>query len=359
MNNTDLSINTESEINDVVSKVREELTNSPEVQKLSREIDIKDKNSLIEYGANTANAIGDFADRILDNVKKSELDDSAVMLKQLAKLMKSFNPQDFDDDNRNFVSKLFVSSKKIIEKILSKYQSIGGEIEHIYIEVKKYSNQLNQTNTILEDLYQQNFSYYETLEKYIIAANITLNNLMDKELPQLETNATNGEQVDIIKLEDFKGGVKILEQRIYDLEMAKAVSLQTAPQIRIIQNGNYKLLQKIQSAFVITIPIFKNGIVQAVALKKQKIVADSMDALDTATNELLLRNAQNTAQQGAQIARLSSSSIKIETLQETWQTILKGIEDTKIIEEENKKSRLEGINKLNSLQNDIFDKMRK
>jgi len=349
----------QQEIDDVVARIHAELSKSPEVEKISHQIDIRDHSTILEYGSKPAAEIGGFADKILNRVRRSELEDSATMLKQLAKLMSTFDPKDFEENKGGLIGRLFSSTKKMIEKILAKYQTIGGEIDKIYREVNKYKGQISETNKVLEELYNHNFVYYQDLEKYIVGGNLILKHLKEDELPKLEEKAQGGTQLDVVNLDNLKNSIELLEQRVYDLEMGKVVALQTAPQIRMIQKGNYKLLGKMQSAFVITIPVFKNGLVQAIALKKQKIVSDSMEALDNATNELLLRNAQNTAAQSAQIARLSSSSVKLETLQETWQTILQGIDETKAIEEENKKQREEGTKKLHELQNSILDKFKK
>jgi uncharacterized protein YaaN involved in tellurite resistance len=152
-------------------------------------------------------------------------------------------------------------------------------------------------------------------------------------------------------LQNARQALEMMEQRIYDLEMAKVVSLQTAPQIKMIQKGNYNLVRKIGSAFIVTIPIFKSGLIQAVALKRQKIQAEAMKALDDTTNEMLLKNAQNIATQSVEIEKLSgSSSLKIETLEQTFQAILKGIEETKQIQVENQQKREEGKKKLIELQ---------
>ncbi|MCG8700793.1 MAG: toxic anion resistance protein [Bacteroidales bacterium] len=354
-----ISENPQQEIDDVVSRIQTELAKSPEVQQLSKQIDIRDHNSILEYGAKPAAEIGGFADKILNRVRRSDLEDSATMMKELAKLMKTFDPKDFDEDKGGVVSKLFKSTKKMIEKILAKYQTIGGEIDKIYREITKYKSQISETNTVLEELYNHNFMYYEALEKHIVAGNMISNFLKENELPKLEEKAATGTQMDVVNLENLKNSIELLDQRVYDLEMGKVVALQTAPQIRMIQKGNYKLLGKMQSAFVVTIPIFKNGLIQAIALKKQKIVADSMEALDAATNELLLNNARNTAAQSAQVARMQGGSVKIETVTEAWQTILQGIEETKAIEEENKKQRESGTEKLHELQNSILDKFKR
>ena len=154
-----------------------------------------------------------------------------------------------------------------------------------------------------------------------------------------------------MQLDTLRNAVELLEQRVYDLEMAKMVSLQTAPQIRLLQRGNTKLIGKINSAFVTTIPIFKNGLIQAMAAKRQKLVADSMSELDRRTNEMLVRNAQNISTQSVDIARLAGSpSIKIETIEESWNIIMKGMQETKSIEEENKRLRVEGTRRLEQLQ---------
>ena len=154
-----------------------------------------------------------------------------------------------------------------------------------------------------------------------------------------------------MQLDTLRNAVELLEQRVYDLEMAKMVSLQTAPQIRLLQRGNTKLIGKINSAFVTTIPIFKNGLIQAMAAKRQKLVADSMSELDRRTNEMLVRNAQNISQQSVDIARLAGSpSIKIETIEESWNIIMKGMQETRSIEEENKRLREEGTKRLEQMQ---------
>lgn len=180
-------------------------------------------------------------------------------------------------------------------------------------------------------------------------------------IPQYEQKfAQTNNEFDRINLQSAKDSLEMMEQRIYDLELAKMVSIQSAPQIKLIQKGNYNLLRKIGSAFVVTIPVFKTGIIQAITIKRQKVQADAMKALDDRTNEMLLRNAQNISAQSIDIARLSgSSSIKIETLENTFNTIVQGIQDTMKIEEENKIARQQGRLRLEQLQTDIKNKFHK
>ena len=148
---------------------------------------------------------------------------------------------------------------------------------------------------------------------------------------------------------------EMLGQRIYDLQIAENIALQTIPMIQGIQYSNFNLSRKINSAFIITLPIFKQCLTQAVMLKRQELQAKSMEALDQKTNELLLRNAENMANQNARIARMATgSSVQIETLEKTWQTIMKGIEQTKAIEEENRNARQNNAVKLENMKQSIL-----
>lgn len=349
--------NPNEEVAGIFEKINTSLKESPEVRERAKEIDIKDHNQILAFGNGPAHEISMFADKILGIVKRSSVEDSGVMMKELAKLMRTFNPEDFDEKSQGFLGKLFNNAKKAIEKILAKYQTIGGEIDKIYTEINKYKTEITEANTTLEDLFQQNLSYYQALESYIASGQLALENIKANNLVALEEEVAKGSQLKAIELETLRTGIELLEQRLYDLEMGKMVALQTAPQIRMIQKGNFKLIAKIQSAFVITIPVFKTGLIQAITLKRQKLVSDSMQALDDVTNDLLLRNAQNTAAQSAEIARRSSGSIKMETLEKTWKTILDGIEETRAIEEENKLARETGTKRIHEMQNEMHQKL--
>ncbi|MBA9026593.1 toxic anion resistance protein [Peribacillus huizhouensis] len=343
-NTNQLSLNKTEEIK---LKLRQE----PEVQKLVQQIDVKNQISVLEFGKEPAVEISKFSDRILGTMKASSMEDSSELLKQLGKVMDQFDRKDFAEEKKGLFSKLFNKGEKMIEKIFGKYQTMGGEIDKIYVEISKYQNEMVTSTNTLEQMYEQNFNYYLALEKYSVAGAMKAEELKATLLPQYEERAAQGDQIAAMELETLRNGIETLEQRVYDLEMAKMVALQTAPQIRLLQRGNTKLIGKINSAFVTTIPIFKNGLIQAVSAKRQKLVADSMSELDRRTNEMLVRNAQNISSQSAEIARLAGApSIKIETIEESWNIIINGLEETKKIEDENKRTREEGTKRLIELR---------
>ena len=338
---------TETKVQDIKLALRKD----PEVQNLARSIDERDQIQILAFGKEPAEQISRFSDQILHNMRTTRIEDSGELLKQLGRIMDKFDAKDFQKTSGGLFGKLFKKGGKMVEKLFGKYQTMGNEIDKIYGEISKYQHEMVDSTTMLDQMYEQNYQYYLTLEKYVVAGELKVEELKTSQLPQLAKRAESGDQLASMQLDSLKNSIELLEQRIYDLEMAKMVALQTAPQIRLLQRGNTKLIGKINSAFVTTIPIFKNGIIQAVAAKTQKLVADSMSELDRRTNEMLLRNAQNISQQSTEIARLAGGpSIKIETIEESWNTIIKGMQETKAIEEENKRLREEGTKRLEQLQ---------
>lgn len=346
---------TQLEIEEKFEMINEELKRSPEVIKIAKELDVSDLNSIMHFGHEPAVEISKFADKILVNIKISNVENSGDMLKELTKIMSRFDKEELEEKPEGFFAKIFASGKQTIEQLLSKYQSLGGEIDRIYSRISAYNSEIVKTNKALEEMFAQNFDYYKELEKYTAACGLIINEIESEDIPYWEQRAGFGYGDDSVKFQEVRAALEMLKQRLHDLEMAKMVSLQTAPQIRIIQKGNYKLIGKIQSAFIITIPIFKNGLIQAVTLKRQKLIAESMEALDKATNELLLKNAENIKNQSIDIAKISGGeSIKIDTLEKAWKTIMEGIEETDRIETENKKLRDMGVTTINRIKSEIL-----
>ncbi|AYF54061.1 hypothetical protein DFH04_04725 [Clostridium novyi] len=349
-------INLEKETNDISLKVK----NSPEVLDLAKKLDIYNVDSVMNFGQDTATEISRFADQILNSIETTKVEDSGTLLVQLNKIMDKFDIKDFEEKKQGFFAKIFKKAQDSIDALFKKYHTMGGEIDKVYIELKKYESEINTSNKNLEEMFNKNMDYYESLEKYIQAGNLVVANLKNKILPELQLKADNStEQINQINLSNAMQILEMIEQRIYDLELAKNVALQTMPQIKLIQKGNYNLVRKINSAFIVTIPVFKQCLTQAITLKRQAVQAKAMAALDEKTNELLLRNAENTALQSKLTAKLASgSSIQIETLEKTWSTIVQGIEETKQIELDAKKQREDGTKRLHELQKDFESRTR-
>ena len=329
------------------------LVNSPEVDALASQIEVYNLETIVSFGSGAAEEISKCSDVILNSMNMSQLDDSSAMLTTLAKIMDKFDIEEIRDDPGLF-GKLFGSLRRQLDKILAKYHTMGEEVDKIYVQLKQYESEIKQSNRKLEDMFQSNVAYYHELVKYILAGEQgcqELETYIAQRRADMEATGDGSIQFELTSLEQ---ALMMLEQRTQDLRTAESVAMQSIPMIKTMQFSNMNLVRKINSAFIITLPVFKQALTQAIMLKRQRIQAEAMSALDAKTNEMLLRNAQNTAEQSKMTARLASgSSIKIETLEKTWRTIVSGIDETRQIQDSARKQRVEDQKRLETIKEDF------
>lgn len=340
--------------NEVMTKVKE----SPEVRNIVRQINLEDVGSIMTFGKSTAEGVSRFSDAILHSMQTTKVEDSGELLIQLNKIMDKFDIKDFEAKSPSFLGKIFAKAKDSVEALFQKYNTMGDEVDKVFVTLKKYEAEINLANKHLEDMFIKNTEYYEQLGQYIYAGQVVLAELKNNIIPAAQAKANQtADRLDQMNVNNLLQVQEIMEQRIYDLQLAENVAVQSMPTIKSIEYGNYNLVRKINSAFVITMPIFKQCLVQAIMLKRQSVQAKAMSALDEKTNELLLRNAENTALQSKMVAKLSTgSSVSIETLEKSWQTIVRGIEETKAIQEEMRQKRLDGTKRLEVLKQDFVNR---
>ena len=329
-----------------------QLTGSPEVDALVSTIELDNLETIVSFGAEAAEEISKASDVVLNSMNMSQIDESSEMLKILADIMSKF---DIDEINKNpgFFGKL----RKQLDKVLSKYHTMGEEIDKIYVQLKQYEAEIKQSNRKLNQMFEANVNYYHDLVKYILAGEQGCRELEEyiaQRRMDMETTGDTSIQFEITSLEQ---ALMMLEQRTQDLRTAESVAMQSIPMIKTMEFSNMNLVRKINSAFIVTLPVFKQALAQAIMLKRQRIQADAMAALDEKTNEMLIKNAKNTVEQSKMTARLASgSSIKIETLETTWRTIVNGIDETRQIQENSRKKRIEDQARLENIKTE-FNKM--
>ena len=280
----------------------------------------------------------------------SQLDDSSEMLNTLAKIMSKFDIEEIKD-NPGLFGKLFGNMRKQLDKILDKYHTMGDEVDKIYVQLKQYESEIKQSNRKLNQMFEANVGYYHELVKYILAGEQGCRELeayIAQRQADMEATGDNSIQFEIQSLQQ---SLMMLEQSTQDLRTAENVAMQSVPMIKTMEFSNMNLVRKINSAFIVTLPVFKQALAQAIMLKRQKIQAEAMSALDQKTNEMLIKNARNTVEQSKMTAQLASgSSIKIETLETTWRTIVNGIDETKQIQENARKQRIEDQARLENIK---------
>ena len=341
--------------NEELSQIRQrqlKLKTEPSVLQLADKIDVQNQIAVLEFGKDTAQGISTFSDRMLATIKTSNLEKSSALLNNLNKIMDRFDPKEIlaEEKKGGFLKRLFSRSKEQLERILSKYDTMSKEVDAVHYEIQKYEVEMKRNTVELEQMYEENLKYFHSLSEHVAAIEVKIEQLQ-AQLPVIESRANEGDQEALMELDTVRRSMELLEQRKYDLEMAQQVSFQSAPQIRLMQQGNNHLIGKINSAFITTIPIFKQGLIHAVTLQRQKLVSDSMAELDKRTNEMLIRNAENIRQNSVNIARQSGApSISVDTIETTWQTIMQGIQETKQIQAETIRNREEGRKRIEKLQ---------
>ena len=331
-----------------------ELVGSDEVDALVSTIEVNNLETIVSFGAEAAEEVSKASDIVLNSMSMSQIDESNEMLSSLSKIMSKFDIDELKEDKGLF-NKLFGNLRKQLDKILQKYHTMGDEVDKIYVQLKQYESEIKQSNRNLNQMFDANVGYYHQLVKYILAGEQGCKELeayIAQRQQDYENTADNAIQLELASLNN---ALMMLEQRTQDLRTAENVAMQSIPMIKTMEFSNMNLVRKINSAFIVTLPVFKQALAQAIMLKRQKIQAESMAELDKKTNEMLIKNAQNTVEQSKMTAKLASgSSIKIETLEKTWRTIVNGIDETRAIQENARKQRIDDAARLDAIKKEFM-----
>ena len=271
-------------------KMNSELVNSDEVDRIVSTIEVNNLETIVTFGAEVAEEISKASDVVLNSMNMSQLDDTSEMLKTLAKIMDQF---DIDEirENPGLFGKLFGNMKKQLDKILAKYHTMGEDVDKIYVQLKGYESEIKQSNRKLNTMFEANVNYYHELVKYILAGEQACKEIEDYIAKRQQDMAATGDESIQFELTSLNQALMMMEQRTQDLRTAENVAMQSIPMIKTMEFSNYNLVRKINSAFIVTLPVFKQALAQAILLKRQRIQAEAMSALDKKTNEMLIKNA--------------------------------------------------------------------
>lgn len=335
------------------NQMNQQLVNSEEVDAICSQIEVHNLDTIVTFGAEAAEEISKASDVVLNSMNMTQLDESSEMLKTLANIMSKFDISEIKE-NPSFFGKLFGNMKKQLDKILAKYHTMGEEVDKIYVQLRGYEDEIKQSNRKLNMMFEANVGYYHELVKYILAGEQGCKELeayIAQRQQDMQDTGDNSIQFEITSLQQ---ALMMLEQRTQDLRTAENVAMQSIPMIKTMEFSNYNLVRKINSAFIVTLPVFKQSLAQAILLKRQRIQAEAMSELDKKTNEMLIKNAQNTVEVSKNTARMAAgSSIQIETLETTWRTITSGIDETQRIQEETRKKRIDDQKRLEAIKDDF------
>ena len=322
------------------------------VKEFMDKIDIKDSNLIITYGSAPQNKIAQFSDSVLESVKTKDLGEAGKLLSALVVEIKSF---DTEGEEKKGLAKLFSGPKKSYDKMMADYSKVETNISRITTGLETQQRQLLKDIEIFDHMYENNYNYFKELSMYIIAGNEKMKEINSVTLPALKAKAeASGSELDAQEYNDMANAANRFEKKLHDLTLSRTISLQMAPQIRLIQNNDAQLVDKIQSSIVNSIPLWKNQMVIGMGLANSKAALETQKQVTDMTNELLRKNSEMLKQGSLEVAKEGEKGIvSIETIQKTNQDLLDTIYGIIEIQEKGKADRQAASLELERIENEL------
>ncbi len=329
------------------------------IDEFNQKIDVSDNTQILQFGAPAQNKISKFSDDVLENIRTKDTGEVGTELAKLVAEIKSFDKAVVDADNMSVFEKLFSTVKKEIDKLIAKYSKIEKNVDTIEAGLEKHRLQMLRDITMFDNMYEKNLEYFKEISLYIIAGEKKIEELKNKVLPELEEKARlSGEQLDVQKVNDMQNIINRFEKKIYDLKTTRMISIQMAPQIRLLQSNEAELVEKIQSSITNTIPLWKNQMVLALGINRAKAALETQKAVTDLTNDMLKKNSETLKQGSIKIAEESERAIvDIDTLRKTNQDIIDTLNKIVEIHENGRIKREESTKELENLERELKEKL--
>lgn len=330
------------------------------ISEIKNSIDFTDTQSTVQYGVGAQRRLTEFTDSILDNVRSKDGGQVGELLSDLVVEVNSLDPSSLTNDS-GFLSKLpgIKNAVKSLKKLAERYNKAEVQIDKIEAALEKARMDMLKDISVFDIMYQQNLDCFRELGLYIQAGKERVEEIKNDTVPKLRAEAeASGDPMDAQLVKDFEDTVDRFEKKIYDLELSRTIAVQTAPQIRLIQNNDRVLVDKIQTAVLNTIPIWKSQFVIAMGLGNQQRVLKMQREITDATNSMLLKNSELLKTNTIETAKESNRGIvDIETLQKVNRNLISTIEETMQIQKEGKQKRMEAEKALGQIENELKNKL--
>ena len=328
-------------------------------QEIAKSINFEDSNAITQYGVGAQAKIGSFADTILQEVRNKDSGYVGEALSGLMMHVKGVDVGGLQKDPGMF-GKMFGGLKAQFTKFMSRYEKLSTQIDRTVQELEKARMQLLKDITLMDSMYAKNGEYLKELDIYIAAGQIKLEQARTQILPELMKKAeASNDPLDAQRLQDFNQFLTRFEKKLYDMKLSRMISIQTGPQLRLIQNNDQALVEKIQSSIINTIPLWKSQIIIAISLFRQKGALELQREVTNTTNDLLTKNSEMLKQGSIDIARESERGIvDIESLTKVNNDLISTIEETLKIQQEGKAKRAEAEVQLVQLEEDLKTRLK-
>lgn len=341
----------------VIDKLSDE--RKKQAQELANQIDTNDSQSILSYGVAAQQKLSEFSHTMLNHVQTQDIGPMGDSLTELMYRLNEASPSELEARDGNLFKRMFGKVKQSIYEITAKYQKIGAQIDKIAVKLDHEKNGLLEDNAMLEQLYHKNKDYFDALNIYIAAGELKIEELQTKTIPEAMAHAEKtGDQMDTQIVNDLNQFVDRLEKRTYDLKLARQITIQQAPQIRLIQNTNQALAEKIQASINTAIPLWKNQVAIALTLLRQKDAVTAQRQVSETTNDLLAKNSEMLKISAIETAKENERGIvDIETLQKTQNDLVETIQETLKIQQEGKEKRRNAELELSMMEEDLKNKL--
>lgn len=327
------------------------------IKQFASTIDVTNSEQIMAYGAAAQKNISEFSGAALNSVRTKDLGETGEMLADLVVQLKSM---DFDgqEEKKGFLS-IFKKAKASIDSLKAQYDKAEVNVDKIANSLSAHERTLLKDVAMLDKMYEKNKAYYKELTMYILAGKIRAEELREVELPKLKAKAEEtGLPEDAQAANDFANMIGRFEKRLYDLELTRIISLQMAPQIRMIQNNDTIMAEKIQTSLVNTIPLWKSQMVMALTMHHSKQAMEAQREVSDVTNELLKKNAEALHQGSVAIAKEAERGIvEIETLKKTNQELIASLEEVRQIQEDGRAKRAAAEEELGRIEGELKQKL--
>jgi uncharacterized protein YaaN involved in tellurite resistance len=360
MKETDPSVGTSAERYALIENRAYSDLDAEEQQKVAaiqNEIDIMNPEMTAYYGVGVQKNVASFADEVMKQVKNKDTGAVGEMLADLMQAIKSVGVDGFKDEKPGLFTRLFRGIHSAFERLVLRYEKISGQLDRLADDLSETTRELVRDMQVLDALFGKNLEHFEGLNLYIIAGEKKLEEDFKRTIEDLERAANDsGELVDAQKLNDYRNLVQRFEKRVHDLKLTRTVVLQTIPQIRLAQNNDNELVNKIQSSILNTIPLWKNHLLIAFSLYRQKAASKLQKTISDTTNELLAKNAELLRENAVEIAKESERGIvDVETLRKVNAELISTMEETLQIQAEGRRKRVEVESELKVIEKDLVE----
>ena len=317
------------------------------LQEAMNEIDINDRNSVIYFGSKAQEKLDDISNRMLEGVKNKDTGVTGELLNNMVATIRGF---DIDELNPNkklpWWKKLFGFTAPLA-KFVQKYEEVKEQIDEIANNLERHKSKLVTDVVSLDKLYDANLDYFRQLELYIQAGELKLKELDEKIIPQFEEKAKDGEMLSVQELKEIRGFRDDLERRVHDLRLSRQVAMQALPSIRLIQENDKSLINKIGSTLVNTVPLWRNQLAQTVTIFRSHEAANAIKQANDLTNDLLEANAEGLREANAEVRhQMERGVFDIESIKKANNTLIETLNDSIKITQEGKKARAEAEKEL-------------